>query len=408
MDDDAQYFIVPLSIQPEGEDFLIGNAEMDEFYQVPAAGRAVVTMLQQGRTPAEIKAALAAEGGEMVDVDDFLAMLREIGFLYPIAEAHLHAERLSARDEDKRILFSADPRVARAIFSWPVLIGYLAVLGYAGYLALLDPALRIDREAFFIERNFALTLVLLLILSSLAVSLHELGHMLAAARHGVNARLGIGNRLWNIVAEADLSGIWALPKRQRYLPLAAGMMVDLFLIALVTLAIAGLRHEGETGFAVALLQALVLQIGVTLIWQLNLFLKTDIYYMLSNYLSYPNLDADARIYLRDGLYRVSRGRWGTRADAPTYKSVGILRLFSVLWVVGRIGALAVLLLVFLPTLARYAIKSYEAYRDPSASMYTVYDLGIFVLLSAIIFGGGVYMWLRRRWPAHSALKEQSR
>lgn len=400
--DDERYFVIPLSIQQEGEDFLIGSAEMDEFYQVPIAGRTVVTMLQDGKTVAEIKAALAAEGGEMVDVDDFIAMLREIGFIYPVAEAHLHQERIAGRDEDKRILFSADPRIARALFSLPLLAGYLAVVGYAAYLALLDPALRIDRNAFFIERNFALTLVLLLVLSSLAVSLHELGHMLAAARHGVNSRLGIGNRLWNIVAEADLSGIWALPKRKRYLPLMAGMMVDVLVIALVTLVIAALRREGQTGFAISLLQALVLQIVVTIVWQFNLFLKTDIYYALSNYLSYPNLDADARIYLRDGLYRVSRGRWGTRAEAPDYKSVRVLRLFSVLWVIGRIGALAVLVLVFLPTLVRYAAKSYEAYRDPSASMYTVYDLGIFVLLSAIIFVGGVYMWLRRRWPAQRA------
>ncbi|WP_150125446.1 hypothetical protein [Sphingomonas sp. LM7] len=400
--DDAQYFVVPLSIQPEGEDFLIGSAEMDEFYQVPAAGRTVVTLLQAGKTPGEIKAMLAAEGGEMVDVDDFVAMLREIGFVYPVNEAHLHQERLAGRDEDKRILFRADPGIARAVFSAPVLVGYLAVVGYAGYLALFDPALRIDRHAFFIERDLALTLVLLLVLSSLAVALHELGHMLAAARHGVSSRLGIGNRLWNIVAEADLSGIWALPKRQRYLPLMAGMMVDLLVIALVTLAIAALRREGETGFAIFLLQALVLQVVVTIVWQFNLFLKTDVYYVLSNYLSYPNLDADARVYLRDCLYRVSGGRLGTSAEAPAYRSVRVLRVFSVLWIVGRIAALSLLLLVFLPTLARYAAKSYEAYRDPAASTYTMYDLGIFVLLSAIIFVGGVYMWLRGRWAARRA------
>jgi putative peptide zinc metalloprotease protein len=400
--DDTQYFVVPLSIQPEGDDFLIGSAEMDEFYQVPASGCTVVTMLQQGSRPGEIKAALLAEGGEMVDVDDFVATLREIGFLYPLAEAHRHQERLAGRDEDTRILFSADPRIARGVFSVPMLAGYLAVVGYAGYLALYDSALRIDRNAFFIERDLALTLVLLLVLSSLAVALHELGHMLAAARHGVSSRLGIGNRLWNIVAEADLSGIWALPRRQRYLPLMAGMMVDILMIALATLAIASLRREGETGFSVRLLQALVLQIVVTLVWQFNFFLRTDIYYVLSNYLSYPNLDADARIYLRDFLYRVSGGRLGTRAAAPTYKSVNVLRFFSVLWVTGRVAALTVLLLIFLPTLARYAAKTYEAYRDPAASMYTVYDLGIFVLLSAIIFVGGIYMWLRRRWPAPRA------
>lgn len=405
--DDTRYFVIPLSIQPEGEDFLIGSAEMEDYYQIPLAGHRVVTMLQAGKTPAEIKAILAAEGGEMVDVDDFVAMLLEIGFLYPAAEAHRHVERLATREEDKRILFSADPKLARAIFSLPVLAGYLALLGAAAWLAISDPALRIDRFAFFIERDLALTLVLLLLLSSAAVALHELGHMLAAARYGISSRLGIGNRLWNIVAEADLSGIWALPRRQRYLPLLAGMMVDLLLISVVTLTIAALRREGVSGFPIFLLHALMLQIFVTIVWQFNLFLRTDIYYVLSNYLGYPNLDADARVYLRDHLHRLSGGRLGTRAEAPTYKSVRVLRVFTVLWVTGRVAALSVLLLVFLPTLARYAVKTWEAYRDPAASMYTVYDFGIFALLSAIIFAGGVYMWLRRRWPRPTRMKEQS-
>lgn len=399
---DERYFVIPLSIQPEEGDFLIGSAEMDEFYQVPVQGRDIVTMLQQGRTPAEIKAALATDGEVMVDVDDFVAMLRGIGFIYPIADAGQHRQRLADRQEDKRILFDADPRIARAAFSLPAFACYAAVVGYAAYLALADPALRIDFDAFFIERNLALTLVLLLVLSSLAVALHELGHMLAAARLGVRSRLGIGHRLWNIVAEADLSGIWALPKRKRYLPLMAGMMVDVLVIALVTIGIAALRRGGETGFPVLLLQALVLQIVVTIVWQFNLFLRTDVYYLLSNYLSYPNLDADARIYLRDQLHRVSGGRLGAPADGAGYKSVRVLRVFSVLWVVGRIGALAVLVLIFVPTLVRYAVKSYEAYRDPAASMYTVYDLAIFVLLSAIILVGGMYMWLRRRGPARQA------
>ncbi|UYY59479.1 hypothetical protein [Sphingomonas sp. S2-65] len=400
--DDEPYRVVPLSIQPEGEDFLIGNAEMDAFYQVPAQGRAVVEMLQQGRTPSEISALLNAQGEEAVDVDDFVAMLREIGFIYLASEADGHQQRVAPKGEDNRILFQADPRLARAVFSVPAFLCYAAIVGYAAYLAVTDPALRIDRHAFFIERDFALTLVLLLLLSSLAVALHELGHMLAAARYGVRSRLGIGHRLWNIVAEADLSGIWALPKRQRYLPLVAGMMVDVLVIAVVTLVIAALRRNGETGFPVFLLRALILQIFVTMVWQFNLFLRTDIYYVLSNYLSYPNLDADARVYLRDRLYWISGGRLGTSAGGAGYKNVRVLRFFSIAWVVGRVCALAVLLLVFLPTLARYAAKSYQAYRDPAASMYTVYDLGIFVLLSAIILVAGMYLWLRRRWPARGA------
>ena len=411
--DDETYFVIPLSIQPDGENYLIGNAELEDYYQVPAQGRAILEMLRQGDSPAAIKARLAAEGGdegEMVDVDDFVAMLREIGFLYPMAEAGLHRARVEAKPADRRILFKANARIARAIFSPVSLVCYVAIVGYAAVLAIADPALRINLQAFFIERNFAATLVLLLLLSSVTVMLHELGHMLAAARHGISSRLGIGNRLWNIVAEADLSGVLALPKRQRYLPLLAGMLVDVLVIALLTLAIAALRRSGmagdETGLTVPLLQALILQIFVTMTWQFNFFLKTDIYYVLSNYWSYPDLDADARIYLRDRMHRLSKGRLGTRAESPNYASRRVLNAFAVLWVVGRLLALGTLVLIVIPTLYLYAAKVYRAYQDPAVSAGTVYDLGIFTLLSLMILTGGLYMWLRGRWSTRRTLRKE--
>jgi putative peptide zinc metalloprotease protein len=411
--DDETYFVIPLSIQPDGEDYLIGNSELDDYYQIPAQGRDIIGMLQQGDTPATIKARLAKEGdsGDMVDVDDFVAMLREIGFLYPMADSGLHRARVDSEPADRRLLFKVDARIARAIFSPVALLCYLGIVGYAVGLAVTDPSLRIDRHAFFIERNLAPTLVLLLLLSSAAVMLHELGHMLAAARHGISSRLGIGNRLWNIVAEADLSGVLALPKRQRYLPLMAGMMVDVLVIALLILAIAALGRTGtlggKAGFTVPLLQALILQIVVTMSWQFNFFLKTDIYYVLSNYWSYPDLDADARIYLRDRMHLLSNGRFGARAESPNYKNLRVLKFFSVIWVAGRLVALGTLVLIFIPTIYLYAARTYRAYRDPAASSGSVYDLGLFTLLSLTILVGGLYMWLRGRWATRRTVRKES-
>jgi putative peptide zinc metalloprotease protein len=33
-----QYFVIPLSVQKDGDDYLVGNAEMGDFYQFPAQG----------------------------------------------------------------------------------------------------------------------------------------------------------------------------------------------------------------------------------------------------------------------------------------------------------------------------------------------------------------------------------
>jgi hypothetical protein len=396
--DDPIYFVIPLSVQREGDDYCIGNAEIDAFYHFPEAGLRIIERLRAGDTASRIRADLAAgEAEEAVDVDDFIATLLEIGFIYPEHERDRFREVVAATGgDDRRLRFSAPQWLARALFSLPSLIVYLAILGYAGHAAWADPRLRPNPEAFYLERHLTLTLVLLLLLYVFTATLHELGHMLAAARHGVASRLGVGNRLWNVVAEADLSGILALPRHQRYLPLLAGMLVDLLSIALITVLLQWLLFRGVEGFAIQLLQALVLQVLISISWQFNLFLKTDVYYAVCNHYGHPDLDREARIYLRDRLHRLSLGLLGTRAERIDRRRMGVLRAFAALWLFGRIASLAFLFLVLVPTLARYFERARLAFVDPATARAVAYDTAAFALISLLLFLVGATMWLRRR------------
>lgn len=396
------YFVIPLSVQREGDDYCVGNAEIDAFYQFPEEGVRIIERLREGRTASSIKAELAAgtgEGGseETVDVDDFIATLREIGFVYPENERERFHDAVAATGaDDRRLRFSAPTRLARALFSPPAAIAYLAILGFAAYAAYADPRLRLNLEAFYLERHLTLTLVLLLVLYGVTASLHELGHMLAAARHGVNSRLGFGNRLWSLVAEADLTGILALPRRQRYLPLCGGMLVDLLSIALITLLLQWMLRSGEQGFVVQLLQALILQIVISITWQFNVFLKTDVYYVVCTYFGQADLDREARVYLRDRMHALSFGLFGARAERIDDRHLGVLRTFAALWLVGRIAAFAFLFLVVIPTLLRYFERARIAFADPATGRAAAYDAAAFAAISALLFLFGMTLWLRRR------------
>lgn len=397
--DDKTFFVLPLSVQKEDDAFLVGNQELEEFYQFPQEGLRVIRLLQEGRTVAEIKQICRREFAEEMDVDDFVQLLLDAGFIFASqqeAEAYLLQKRNTGQDVDKRLTFSANPTLAAWLFSPLSLLVWLGVVGLALVAAWQDPQLRINPGAFYIQKDFTLFLLTLLVLNSLTTGLHELGHMLATARHGLDSRLGLGNRLWNIVAEADLSGLWALPKEKRYLPMLAGMLVDIFSIACITLLLRYfLQHEGSP-FWIQILQALILQILITISWQFNLFLKTDIYFVLCNYCSYPNLDTEARLYLRDCLHRLSFGLVGTRALPGSFYKPGILRVFTLIWVLGRIASLALLFLVILPTLWRYAKDAWHAVQHGSSS-YDKLDLSLFVLISVAVLGAGMYLWLRGRF-----------
>lgn len=389
------YVVIPLSIQPEDNGYLIGNQELEDFYQFPEEGLCIITLLQQGRTIAEVKAECDRVFPESVDVDDFIGTLTEIGFISPSEQNTDFKQRLDSAPPDKRWKFALPQKVAGAIFSAPALIIYLAILGYAVLSAASDPRLRLNPHALYIQENFTITLLALLLLQALTTALHELGHMTAAAKYGIKSKLGWGNRLWSIVAEADLSGLHSLPKRQRYLPLMAGLITDLLNIACVTLLIKLLLNRNADPFIIQIFQALILQILFTMSWQFNVFLKTDIYYALCVYCNYPNLDSEARVYLRAQLHRLSGGRLGT-AGPSQYYNLGTLRAFAALWLAGRVLALILLFVVVIPTLLRYGRDAWRVVGNSVSSSYDKWDLSLFFILSSALLALGLYVWLKGR------------
>lgn len=399
--DDQIYFVIPLSVQREGDDdYCVGNAQLDAFYHFPLQGVRIVEWLREGRSPRTIKTDLSIERIDL-DVDDFIATLREIGFVYPDSEGGQYVKAISATaGSDRRIRFAIPQPIARTIFSPASLAIYLAILSLAVYSAIADPRLRLNFSAFYLESHLTLTLVLLLVLYGITASMHELGHILAAARLGVQSRLGMGNRMWSLVAEADLSGILALPKAQRYLPLLGGMIVDLLSVSLITLLIGWLLARGHTGFEIQLMQAWILQILISMSWQFNVFMKTDIYYVLCNYFGHPDLDREARIYLRDRMHALTFGAIGEKASGGFDRAhLGVLRAFATIWLVGRIASLAFLFLILIPTLARYFVRARDAFADPAGSRAFAYDAAAFAAISALLFMIGMTLWLRRRKSA---------
>jgi len=400
--DALRYFVIPLSIQKEEDFYLVGNADIGDFYQIPESGVTILNMLRSGNTVAAVKSALAATSPDLLDVDGFLSQMSDIGLIYLEQEKARFDQDLRAKSQKARRVFSVDARFANAIFSLPVLVCYLAIVGYALLSMIYNPSLRINWSAFYTETNRTPLLLLILLLYFINVVMHELGHMLAAARHGIKSQYGISNRLWYVVAESDLTGTMSLPKAQRYLPLFAGILVDLLNISLLTILLSSLLQSGADPFVIKITQVLVLQIFLSIGWQFNIFMKTDIYYVLCIYLSYPDLDQDARVYLNDLAARLSFGRFGSRSTSIKYKNVGVLRLFCVIWLFGRIFSLLVLFGVFLPTIWKYILSAIESFKGPPASLWHAYDTMIFAIITLTFTGTGMYMWLKDRRAQPSA------
>jgi len=152
-----------------------------------------------------------------------------------------------------------------------------AAMGLAAVVLLLStPDLRPTFEDGFIVESPLPAMLLLAAVGTATGLLHEVAHQLAAARYGVRSRISVSRRLFVIVYQTDLTGLWGLSRRQRTVPISAGMISDAAILGLLLLAALYLL-EGTPPLLLSLTRALILLKVTALVFQIEVFMRTDVY-----------------------------------------------------------------------------------------------------------------------------------
>ena len=143
-------------------------------------------------------------------------------------------------------------------------------------LLVSTPELRPTFEDGFIVDAPLPAMLLLAAIGTATGLLHEVAHVVAAARFGVRSRLSISRRLFVIVYQTDLTGLWALPRRQRAVPIGAGMTSDAAILGLLLITELLLPADPHP-LVPAVIRALVLLKVTALLFQFEAFMRTDGY-----------------------------------------------------------------------------------------------------------------------------------
>jgi hypothetical protein len=371
----------PLTFVEESDGITVGRPDIESYAVLPADGAALLRQLTDGASVPEAARWYNATFGEPIDMTDFVSTLHELGFVRA-ADEPADEPIGEGRPRARRLRFQALGRWALSPVAW---VCYAALVGGALLAMAEQPQLRPHPENVFFTPSLILVPLLLLLVQVPALLWHEGFHVLAARRLGVPSRLSIGRRLYFVVFETQLNGLLSVPRRRRYLPFLAGILADVLLVAGLTLAAAIDRADGLSGlgrFALAVAYITVLRIA----WQFYIFLRTDLYYVLTTALGCTNLHEATSAFLRD------RFSWlpGVRprpADAQEWSARDrrVAPWFALL-TAGGVGFLLVTALyVVLPVVVEFTTRLGNALADGTTGGAAFWDSAVSLLLIALYF-----------------------
>lgn len=367
---DARVRLHGLTYLDEGEQVTVGRTDIDSYCVLPADGAALLRQLESGHTPHEAAAWYEKTYGEPVDVVEFLTAMDELELIRTGDEAPTVQPEVRWQ------------RFGQLAFSRPALVGCAALLMTAAALMIRDDRLAPHyRHVFFTESMVVMELTLFLGQFPL-ILLHEGAHALAGRRLGLRSSLSVSRRLYFIVFETSLDGLVTVPRRRRYLPMLAGILLDALVVAILTMVAAMLRRPDATlPVAGEVCLAFAFSTVLRIVWQFYFYLETDIYQVIVTVLGCNNLQTTAKQTLANRFWRLLRRPDRTLAASAWHpRDQSVAQWYSWLVLAGYAFSLGALVAWGLPAMRRVLGTVIRRFSDDGATPLQITDSVVFSTL----------------------------
>jgi putative peptide zinc metalloprotease protein len=387
----SQVQVIDLARRRDGDEWIVGRVDTGQFIAVPPVAIDVIDLLNQGLPVRAVRARLAAQTGTDLDIATFVASLADTGLV-----AAVDGHSLDSTPAPPPTFGWLRPRYVSWVLHPAVILAWAALCGAAAVCLIADPSLMPSRGDLVWSSRGSAVVLGNAALAWTILFLHELGHLVTARAAGVPGRMSLGTRLQFLVAQTDVTGVWASPRRVRLTVYLAGIAVNLAVAAGGLLVLAA--HPGTPVDRVS--AAAVLLSLLFIPSQAFVFMRTDLYFVLQDLAGCRDLYADAVAYggyaARCGWHRLIRGQ--SCPDPSRCLSVPerrVVRAYSGFMVVGTVVCLAVAVMVTLPVVVTVLGAALSTLLTGAPAAETVDAAAVLV-----VTGGVQVLWLRAWWRKH--------
>lgn len=332
---------------------VIGRTETNTFILLPAIGHETIELIQRGLTIGETEHNLYQKYIEPFDVSAFVEELIEDHKLVYRLDGNIVNSRVQIQEHFTWL----HAKTGRFFFNPISYFMYFAILLSAAGIVFLHPAYIPSYKDFLLTPSTPLNITFSLAAAWFLLFLHEFAHLISARSLGVNCRIGLGHRLIFPVAETDMSGIVVVPRNQRYSAFIAGMCWDIVFLS------AGVWLEWLHDLQMIVMNENVLytirlincNLTALILFQFLFFMKTDLYYVFTNYFRCPNLLEHTFLYFKCRFN--SNPQLTEQWDEVSVMEKKIIYGFAWFYMVGGLVTVTIWILVQLPNLYRFISAS---------------------------------------------------
>jgi putative peptide zinc metalloprotease protein len=381
-----------LSIQEDIDDeYTIGDPHTGEFLRVPKVAVDVIEWLNGQNSIGEVVEAVNKKYNEDVDVIDFVMTLLDCKLVYSIDGQVLHS---TINRKPLTILCRLGSFFFSKVFVSFYVLSFIAVIS----LFVVSPSLFPKFKDLFIYETVGVSTLNIVIVAWILTLVHEVGHLLAASKENISTRIRLNLRMIWLVAETDMTGLWARPKNNRYIPFFAGMMWDVVIIFTCLIIQLATNHPLIIGYS----KLIVFLVLFAFLFQFIIFLRTDIYFVVSNWKNTSALHQNSLMFLSKTILKKDIPDWD---HLPEYEKKNAV-WFGFLYGIGGIIAISLFLYFQVPPVLYGVSLVYKSLTVYGIDSYYFWDSAIVLfvfILQGIVWLFGLRTSLRQRKERRSTV-----
>ncbi|GGD10276.1 hypothetical protein [Pontibacillus salipaludis] len=263
----------PLFINRENDQngsVIVGREDTAKFVELPEIGLTVIQLLQKGITIKQCEQELIERYDTEVDVDEFVEDLLPLNFIRQIDHQTIESEP----EIKENFSFIRSSNFKWLSSKWLTILALLIITLGWGKQFLIEGTIP-SHQDFFWSEYLGINVILNLVIFWSILLLHEFAHLISARNLNIKANINISTRLYLLVLQTDVTGIWARKKKERVKVYLAGMKSDATIGGTASLLLLVVQNS----FFHSLLEYVILTSFLLMISQLQVFLRTDLYFV---------------------------------------------------------------------------------------------------------------------------------